>query len=130
MVHFVLLQKLPLAKETAQLLIRVSPPRAPHGRGLGPGATVFVCLLDRVLQADGRHSQPIFRLPTSVQWTDGETEPGPGGRDLLHGLQGFCLLVLPSRMGGVCTQLPAHLSDGDVTLSMCIWLSASSVSGF
>lgn len=128
MAHFVPLQKLPSAKETAQLLIQ------------------HVFHLQRLPMDVVSDRSPQF---SSLFWTEffwlvGETPslslgfyPQSNGQteclnqDLevapLNGLQGPCLLVLSTSVGGICTQHPAQFSHRDVGLSVCVWLPTPSV---
>lgn len=65
----------------------------PRRCGLAQGATVYFCLLKGVLQSVVGYCQFVHRIPSPVQWTRNEDEPGPGDRPSFHGVSRSLLLV-------------------------------------
>jgi len=63
----------------------------------------------RVVSSAHFHHQPVFRLPSPIQWTIGAHEPGDGDGSTLHGLPEPVQLVPTAFVGGICPQHPDQL---------------------
>lgn len=116
MAHFVPLQKLPSATETAQLLVQ-------HVFRL-PGLPSDV-VSDRGPQFSSTFWREFCSLIGAPSSLSSGYHPQSNGQEHegcspVHGFPGSCLLVSPSGPGGECPQLPDQLSYGAFLVLMAL----------
>ena len=100
MVHFIPLSKLPSAKEMAEVVLH-------H---------VF------------RIGQPLLWEPPTIEWSNGAAESGVGAWFAVLSLPESHLLEHTGHLGGICTQHPALCRHQPLSLPMCLWFPATTVS--
>ena len=110
MVHFILLLKLPSAKETAEVMLRhvFRIHGFCQGHCVRPGPTVNFLFLEGVLPSTWSHRESFIRISPPVQWPVRGHQPGTRDLFALPGLPEPGILEQAPDVGGVRPQHAAH----------------------